>query len=155
MSPTPGTGVPHVSAERDRTRDAERPLNEPRLARHSVPAAPPAPPVQGGVAVVGLLVALALVGAAWSTQGLAEAGLVLLGIGLGVGLFHGGRTEPEFTATGYTTPDQVLLARTLEECRAAGARAGHRSLVDRARTGPRGGHAFRRGAVHEPHARPP
>jgi uncharacterized membrane protein YedE/YeeE len=88
MSPTPGTGVPHASAERDRTRDAERPLNEPRLARRSAPAAPLAPPVQGGVAAVGLLVALALVGAAWSTQGPAEAGLVLLGIGLGVGLFH-------------------------------------------------------------------
>ncbi|QBE62943.1 UDP-N-acetylmuramoyl-L-alanyl-D-glutamate--2,6-diaminopimelate ligase [Pseudoduganella lutea] len=62
--------------------------------------------------------------AVWLGSALSRAGETAAVIGtLGVGLFHGGRTEPEFTATGYTTPDQVLLARTLEECRAAGARS--------------------------------
>ncbi|WP_371870592.1 UDP-N-acetylmuramoyl-L-alanyl-D-glutamate--2,6-diaminopimelate ligase [Pseudoduganella umbonata] len=61
--------------------------------------------------------------AVWLGHALSRAGETAAVIGtLGVGLFHG-RTEPEFTATGYTTPDQVLLARTLDECRAAGARA--------------------------------
>jgi UDP-N-acetylmuramoyl-L-alanyl-D-glutamate--2,6-diaminopimelate ligase len=65
--------------------------------------------------------------AVWLGHALSRAGDTAAVIGtLGVGLFHGaahGRAEPEFTATGYTTPDQVLLARTLDECRAAGARA--------------------------------
>jgi UDP-N-acetylmuramoyl-L-alanyl-D-glutamate--2,6-diaminopimelate ligase len=61
--------------------------------------------------------------AVWLGHALSRAGEPAAVIGtLGVGLFQG-RAEPEFTATGYTTPDQVLLARTLDECRAAGARA--------------------------------
>lgn len=61
--------------------------------------------------------------AVWLGHAMARAGETAAVIGtLGVGLFHG-RAEPEFTPTGYTTPDQVLLARTLDECRAAGARA--------------------------------
>ncbi|WP_338770877.1 UDP-N-acetylmuramoyl-L-alanyl-D-glutamate--2,6-diaminopimelate ligase [Massilia sp. METH4] len=65
--------------------------------------------------------------AVWLGHALSRAGETAAVIGtLGVGLFHSstyGRTEPEFTSTGYTTPDQVLLARTLDECRAAGARS--------------------------------
>ncbi|GGY50488.1 UDP-N-acetylmuramoyl-L-alanyl-D-glutamate--2,6-diaminopimelate ligase [Pseudoduganella albidiflava] len=65
--------------------------------------------------------------AVWLGHALSRAGETAAVIGtLGVGLFHGqgnGRGEAEFAATGYTTPDQVLLARTLDECRAAGARA--------------------------------
>ncbi|HEX8601784.1 MAG TPA: UDP-N-acetylmuramoyl-L-alanyl-D-glutamate--2,6-diaminopimelate ligase [Pseudoduganella sp.] len=61
--------------------------------------------------------------AVWLGHALSRAGETAAVIGtLGVGLFRGAG-EPEFLATGYTTPDQVLLARTLEECRAAGARA--------------------------------
>nr|WP_229474638.1 UDP-N-acetylmuramoyl-L-alanyl-D-glutamate--2,6-diaminopimelate ligase [Pseudoduganella lurida] len=61
--------------------------------------------------------------AVWLGSALARTGDTTAVIGtLGVGLFHG-RGEPQFTTTGYTTPDQVLLARTLDECRAAGARA--------------------------------
>ncbi len=65
--------------------------------------------------------------AVWLGHALSRAGETAAVIGtLGVGLFPGaasGRAEPEFVATGYTTPDQVLLARTLDECRAAGARS--------------------------------
>lgn len=59
--------------------------------------------------------------AVWLGHALARGGDSAAVIGtLGVALFQG-RAEPEFDATGYTTPDQVLLARTLAECRAAGA----------------------------------
>jgi len=61
--------------------------------------------------------------AVWLGHALARGGDTAAVIGtLGVALFQG-RAEPEFDATGYTTPDQVLLARTLAECRAAGAAA--------------------------------
>ncbi|UGQ47194.1 UDP-N-acetylmuramoyl-L-alanyl-D-glutamate--2,6-diaminopimelate ligase [Massilia endophytica] len=61
--------------------------------------------------------------AVWLGHALSRSGDTTAVIGtLGVGLFSG-RGEPEFNSTGYTTPDQVLLARTLDECRAAGARA--------------------------------
>jgi len=61
--------------------------------------------------------------AVWLGHALSRGGDTTAVIGtLGVGLFHG-RGEPEFTTTGYTTPDQVLLARTLDECRAAGAKS--------------------------------
>jgi UDP-N-acetylmuramoyl-L-alanyl-D-glutamate--2,6-diaminopimelate ligase len=61
--------------------------------------------------------------AVWLGHALSRAGETAAVIGtLGVGLFQG-RSEPAFMATGYTTPDQVLLARTLDECRAAGARS--------------------------------
>jgi UDP-N-acetylmuramoyl-L-alanyl-D-glutamate--2,6-diaminopimelate ligase len=44
---------------------------------------------------------------------------------LGVGILKGkaGSAEPQFDATGYTTPDAVLLAQTLSDLRAAGATA--------------------------------
>jgi UDP-N-acetylmuramoyl-L-alanyl-D-glutamate--2,6-diaminopimelate ligase len=61
--------------------------------------------------------------AVWLGHALSRGGDTTAVIGtLGVGLFHG-RGEPEFSSTGYTTPDQVLLARTLDECRAAGAKS--------------------------------
>ncbi|QYF94381.1 UDP-N-acetylmuramoyl-L-alanyl-D-glutamate--2,6-diaminopimelate ligase [Massilia sp. PAMC28688] len=59
--------------------------------------------------------------AVWLGQAFARLGETAAVIGtLGVGLFKG-RGEPEFDATGYTTPDAVLLAQTLAEVREAGA----------------------------------
>ena len=61
--------------------------------------------------------------AVWLGSALARGGETAAVIGtLGVALFQG-RAEPTFDSTGYTTPDQVLLARTLAECRDAGAAA--------------------------------
>jgi UDP-N-acetylmuramoyl-L-alanyl-D-glutamate--2,6-diaminopimelate ligase len=61
--------------------------------------------------------------AVWMGQALAKLGETAAVIGtLGVGLFKG-RAEPEFDATGYTTPDAVLLAEKLDGVRQAGATA--------------------------------
>jgi UDP-N-acetylmuramoylalanine-D-glutamate ligase len=60
----------------------------------------------------------------WASA-LSRAGETAAVIGtLGVGLFqYQWPQRTRIQATGYTTPDQVLLARTLDECRAAGARS--------------------------------
>ncbi|TFW29111.1 UDP-N-acetylmuramoyl-L-alanyl-D-glutamate--2,6-diaminopimelate ligase [Massilia horti] len=61
--------------------------------------------------------------AVWIGQALARLGETAAVIGtLGVGLFKG-RGEAEFDATGYTTPDAVLLAEKLAGARDAGAGA--------------------------------
>lgn len=61
--------------------------------------------------------------AVWLGQAFARLGETAAVIGtLGVGLFKG-RAEPQFDATGFTTPDPVLLARKLAEVRQAGATA--------------------------------
>jgi UDP-N-acetylmuramoyl-L-alanyl-D-glutamate--2,6-diaminopimelate ligase len=61
--------------------------------------------------------------AVWLGQALARLGDTAAVIGtLGVGLFKG-RAEPQFDATGYTTPDAVLLAAKLADVRDAGATA--------------------------------
>jgi UDP-N-acetylmuramoyl-L-alanyl-D-glutamate--2,6-diaminopimelate ligase len=61
--------------------------------------------------------------AVWIGQAFARLGQTAAVIGtLGVALFKG-RAEPEFNATGYTTPDAVLLAAKLAEVRDAGAKA--------------------------------
>jgi UDP-N-acetylmuramoyl-L-alanyl-D-glutamate--2,6-diaminopimelate ligase len=62
--------------------------------------------------------------ALWTAQALAQfadAPSAVIGT-LGVGLVHGA-AAPEFDATGYTTPDAVLLAGELARLRDAGARA--------------------------------
>jgi UDP-N-acetylmuramoyl-L-alanyl-D-glutamate--2,6-diaminopimelate ligase len=62
--------------------------------------------------------------ALWTAQALAridEAPSAVIGT-LGVGLVRA-QAEPEFDATGYTTPDAVLLAGELARLRDAGARA--------------------------------
>jgi UDP-N-acetylmuramoyl-L-alanyl-D-glutamate--2,6-diaminopimelate ligase len=73
--------------------------------------------------------------ALWLGQALARVGVSTAVIGtLGVGLMAGVRTGSsasgsapvapvEFDITGYTTPDAVLLARTLADMRSAGAEA--------------------------------
>ena len=59
--------------------------------------------------------------ALWTAQALAHLNETAAVIGtLGVGLVRG-RAEPEFDATGYTTPDAVLLATELARLRDAGA----------------------------------
>jgi len=61
--------------------------------------------------------------AVWLGQAFARLGESAAVIGtLGVGLFKG-RSEVEFDATGYTTPDAVLLAQKLAQVREAGATA--------------------------------
>lgn len=61
--------------------------------------------------------------AVWVGRALARLGETAAVIGtLGVGLFKG-KGEPRFDATGYTTPDAVLLAQKLAEARDAGATA--------------------------------
>jgi UDP-N-acetylmuramoyl-L-alanyl-D-glutamate--2,6-diaminopimelate ligase len=61
--------------------------------------------------------------ALWTAQALAHLGETSAVIGtLGVGLVRG-HAEPEFDATGYTTPDAVLLATELARLRDAGATA--------------------------------
>ncbi|WP_409269466.1 UDP-N-acetylmuramoyl-L-alanyl-D-glutamate--2,6-diaminopimelate ligase [Massilia sp. BHUDP2] len=56
--------------------------------------------------------------AVWTGQALARLGETAAVIGtLGVGIVKKG-AEPQFDATGYTTPDAVLLAQTLGELRA-------------------------------------
>lgn len=64
--------------------------------------------------------------ALWLGQALARLGQPCAVIGtLGVGLLalRQGEVQGDFDATGYTTPDAVLLARKLAEMRAAGAAA--------------------------------
>ncbi|WP_020655500.1 UDP-N-acetylmuramoyl-L-alanyl-D-glutamate--2,6-diaminopimelate ligase [Massilia niastensis] len=59
--------------------------------------------------------------AVWTGQALARLGETAAVIGtLGVGLVKG-KAEPAFDATGYTTPDAVLLAQKLADLRKAGA----------------------------------
>ena len=59
--------------------------------------------------------------AVWLGQALSRSGEIAAVIGtLGVGLFRA-RGEVEYDVTGYTTPDAVLLARTLANARDAGA----------------------------------
>ena len=61
--------------------------------------------------------------AVWLGQALSRLGTPTAVIGtLGVGLFKG-RAEPSYDATGYTTPDAVLLAEKLATVRDAGAAA--------------------------------
>ena len=61
--------------------------------------------------------------AVWLGQAFARLGETAAVIGtLGVGLFRE-RQQAEFDATGYTTPDAVLLASKLDEVRQAGATA--------------------------------
>jgi len=61
--------------------------------------------------------------ALWTARALAHLGETTAVIGtLGVGIARG-RAEPEFDATGYTTPDAVLLATELARLRDAGATA--------------------------------
>jgi UDP-N-acetylmuramoyl-L-alanyl-D-glutamate--2,6-diaminopimelate ligase len=61
--------------------------------------------------------------ALWTARALAHLNETAAVIGtLGVGLARG-RAEPEFDATGYTTPDAVLLASELARLRDAGATA--------------------------------
>lgn len=61
--------------------------------------------------------------AVWLGQALSRAGELTAVIGtLGVGMFRA-RGEVEFEATGYTTPDAVLLGRTLAQLREQGAGA--------------------------------
>ncbi|RZA31806.1 MAG: UDP-N-acetylmuramoyl-L-alanyl-D-glutamate--2,6-diaminopimelate ligase, partial [Lysobacteraceae bacterium] len=65
--------------------------------------------------------------AVWLGQALARLGETAAVIGtLGVGILSGkdrGKGEPSFDATGYTTPDAVLLAQTLADLRARGGGA--------------------------------
>jgi UDP-N-acetylmuramoyl-L-alanyl-D-glutamate--2,6-diaminopimelate ligase len=61
--------------------------------------------------------------ALWTAQALASLGETAAVIGtLGIGMVRG-RAEPEFDATGYTTPDAVLLAGELDKLEQAGAGA--------------------------------
>jgi len=61
--------------------------------------------------------------ALWTAQAFAQLGATAAVIGtLGVGLARAG-AETEFDATGYTTPDAVLLATELDKLRAQGADA--------------------------------
>ena len=61
--------------------------------------------------------------AVWLGQALARLGETAAVIGtLGVGIAKG-KAEPQFDATGYTTPDAVLLAQTLGDLRAKEATA--------------------------------
>lgn len=52
------------------------------------PPTPVAPPVQRGVALVGVAIATLLVAYTWRTQGVPQASLLVLGLGLGFALFH-------------------------------------------------------------------
>lgn len=54
----------------------------------TAPPAPQAPPAQRGVAVVGAVLAAGLLVLTLATEGLPQAGLLLLGLGLGFALFH-------------------------------------------------------------------
>jgi len=61
--------------------------------------------------------------AVWLGQALSRGGNTAAVIGtLGVGLFKA-RGEVEYNTTGYTTPDQVLLAQLLDGVRGEGAKA--------------------------------
>jgi len=61
--------------------------------------------------------------AVWTAQALAKLGETAAVVGtLGVGMFRA-RVDADYDATGYTTPDAVLLARKLDELRRDGATA--------------------------------
>lgn len=57
-------------------------------APRSLPPAPQAPPAQRGVALVGGVLAAVLLAYTLNSQGLPQAALLLLGLGLGFALFH-------------------------------------------------------------------
>ncbi|GAA1189755.1 YeeE/YedE family protein [Streptomyces hebeiensis] len=71
-------------------REAARPvpLLAPSPTSSPRPAAPPAPPVRRVPLVVSALLAVALTGYVWSAHGAKPGVLLLLGLGLGVALFH-------------------------------------------------------------------
>lgn len=66
------------------------------------PPAPKATPAQRGIALVGAALALGLLVLTLTTQGLPQAGLLLLGIGLGFALFH--------SRFGFTSAWRQLIA---------------------------------------------
>lgn len=59
-----------------------------RPGARPAPPAPTAPPVQRGVALLGSAIAIVLLAYTYLTQGLPQAALLFLGVGLGVALFH-------------------------------------------------------------------
>jgi uncharacterized membrane protein YedE/YeeE len=59
-----------------------------RPGARTVPPAPPAAPLQRGVALVGAALAAVLVAYTGATQGVPQATLLVLGLGLGFALFH-------------------------------------------------------------------
>ena len=68
----------------------------------TAPPVPEAPPAQRGVALVGVALAVALLALTLATQGLPQAGLLLLGLGLGFALFH--------SRFGFTSAWRQLIA---------------------------------------------
>ncbi|MGW6238670.1 YeeE/YedE family protein [Streptomyces sp. NPDC055094] len=74
--------APPVEATKSAALLAPSPTSVPR------PDAPPAPPVRRVPLVVSVLIAVALTGYVWSTHGARPGVLLLLGLGLGVALFH-------------------------------------------------------------------
>ncbi|MFD6341283.1 YeeE/YedE family protein [Streptomyces sp. NPDC060131] len=74
--------APLVEATKSAALLAPSPTSVPR------PDAPPAPPVRRVPLVVSVLIAVALTGYVWSAHGARPGVLLLLGLGLGVALFH-------------------------------------------------------------------
>ncbi|PVE05931.1 YeeE/YedE thiosulfate transporter family protein, partial [Streptomyces scopuliridis] len=74
--------APPVEATKSVALLAPSPTSVPR------PQAPPAPPVRRVPLVVSALIAVALTGYVWSAHGARPGVLLLLGLGLGVALFH-------------------------------------------------------------------
>ncbi|MFJ2671416.1 YeeE/YedE family protein [Streptomyces sp. NPDC087525] len=74
--------APPVEATKSAALLAPSPTSVPR------PDAPPAPPVRRVPLVVSVLIAVALTGYVWSAHGARPGVLLLLGLGLGVALFH-------------------------------------------------------------------
>ncbi|MFD7116540.1 YeeE/YedE family protein [Streptomyces sp. NPDC059922] len=74
--------APPVEATKSAALLAPSPTSVPR------PEAPPAPPVRRVPLVVSALIAVALTGYVWSAHGARPGVLLLLGLGLGVALFH-------------------------------------------------------------------
>ncbi|MFD7087822.1 YeeE/YedE family protein [Streptomyces sp. NPDC059896] len=74
--------APPVEATKTAALLAPSPTSVPR------PEAPPAPPVRRVPLVVSALIAVALTGYVWSAHGARPGVLLLLGLGLGVALFH-------------------------------------------------------------------
>ncbi|MEV4970742.1 YeeE/YedE family protein [Streptomyces scopuliridis] len=74
--------APPVEAAKSAALLAPSPTSVPR------PEAPPAPPVRRVPLVVSALIAVALTGYVWSAHGARPGVLLLLGLGLGVALFH-------------------------------------------------------------------
>ncbi|MBW8900637.1 MAG: UDP-N-acetylmuramoyl-L-alanyl-D-glutamate--2,6-diaminopimelate ligase [Massilia sp.] len=111
----PALGVPHLAV-------ADLKQNAGPIA-HAYYGAPDAAMFTVGVTGTNGKTSCAL----WTAQALAylnkdeEERAAVIGT-LGVGLVRG-RAEPEFDATGYTTPDAVLLASELARLRDAGATA--------------------------------